>query len=286
MRKPVCIVPVALVFLWVLNFCVSPVERVPKAVKGSLFIIGGGSRPPEMVRDMLRLSGTDTAGYIMILPLASSEPDTSFYYAGRQFRDEGIVDIRELRPGRDGLDEEQYAMLSGASLIYLPGGSQGRFLDSVRNTNTVDAIFEAYRLGAMIAGTSAGAAVQSRLMITGDQRKHPEYTGYFETIEADNMILEEGLGLIGEVIIDQHFIKRQRLNRLIAVVLENPGYLGVGIDESTAIHVEGDSATVYGESQVVVINHRDGQTRMQDGLLGGRDLKLSVVLPGERFGLK
>ncbi len=285
MIKSFRLIPVFILFLFVSNFCASPGDPETDPA-GSLFIIGGGSRPPEMVRDMIRLSGTDTAGYILILPLASLEPDTSFYYASRQFRKEGVEDIRELRPGRGGLDEEQYAMLAGASLVYLPGGSQGRFMNSVRNTNTVDAIFEAYRGGAMIAGTSAGAAVQSRLMITGDQKKHPEYTGYFETIEADNMILEEGLGLIEDVIIDQHFIQRQRLNRLIAVILENPGYLGVGIDESTAIHVKGDSATVYGVSQVIVLGHPEGRTALQDGLLGGHDLKLSVLLPGESFRLR
>ncbi len=251
--------------------------------RGSLFIIGGGSRPPEMVQDMIRLSGVDTAGYIAILPMASSEPDTSFYYAAKQFRDQGIQNIYDLRSGREGLATEQLELLENAAMIYITGGAQARFMDSVRNTNVFDAIHNAYRNGSMIAGTSAGAAVQSRLMITGDQKKHPVYTGYFESIEADNMILEEGLGLIESIIVDQHFIARQRMNRLIAVILENPARIGVGIDESTAIHVKNDTATVHGISQVIVLRNPNEDVKVKNGLLGGEGMELSVYLPGERF---
>jgi cyanophycinase len=225
----------------------------------------------------------DTAGYIVILPMASAEPDTAFFYSSRQFREQGVDKIYDLSSGREGLEPEKLELLENASMIYIPGGSQGRFMDSVRNSNVFDGIHTAYKNGAMIAGTSAGAAVQSKLMITGDQKKHPAYTGFFETIEADNMILEEGLGLIESIIVDQHFIQRQRLNRLIAVVLENPSKIGVGIDESTAIHVMGDSAVVYGVSQVIVLENPSEEVKTQNGLLGGKDLNLSVYLPGEKF---
>lgn len=263
--------------------CISEPTNNEPVAEGSLFIIGGGSRPPEMVKDMIHLSGVDTAGYIVILPMASANQDTAFYYSSRQFREQGIENIYDLRSGRQGLNSEKLEMLINASLIYISGGSQGRFMDSVRNTNVFDAIHDAYNRGAMIAGTSAGAAVQSKLMITGDQKKHPVYTGYFETIEADNMILKEGLGLIESIIVDQHFIQRQRLNRLIAVILENPSKIGVGIDESTAIHVMGDSAKVYGVSQVIVLENPSDEIKSQNGLLGGKDLSLSVYLPGEKF---
>ncbi len=274
-----------LISLFMLSCSPGPIDQV-NSPKGSLFIIGGGSRPAEMVQDMIKLSGVDTAGYIAILPMASSEPDTSFYYAARQFREQGIDNIYDLRSGKGGLNTEKLELLENASMIYISGGSQGRFMDSIRNTNVFDAIHKAYRQGAFIAGTSAGAAVQSKLMITGDQKKYPVYTGDFETIEADNMILEEGLGLIESIIVDQHFIRRQRLNRLIAVILENPSKIGVGIDESTAIHVKVDSAKVHGISQVIVLRNPNENPVIQDGLLGGENLKLSVYLPGETFSVK
>lgn len=275
-----------LILPFIILSCESRKNDVEPAPEGSLFIIGGGSRPAEMVRDMIKISGVDTAGYIAILPMASSVPDTSFYYAAMQFREEGIEKIYDLRSGRKGLGKEKLELLENASMIYISGGSQDRFMDSVRNTNVFDAIHKAYRQGALIAGTSAGAAVQSKLMITGDQKKHPVYTGDFETIEADNMILEDGLGLIESIIVDQHFIRRQRLNRLIAVILENPSKIGVGIDESTAIHVKGDSAKVYGISQVIVLRSPNENPVIQDDLLGGENLKLSVYLPGETFSVK
>lgn len=256
-----------------------------KGPKGSLFIIGGGTRPPEMIRDMIRLTGVDTAGHIVVLPMASSEPDTVTYYGELQFRKQGITKIFTVISGKKGLSGYQDSLIRNASLIYITGGDQAKFMDSVRNTNAEDALWHAYEKGAMISGTSAGAAVQSKLMITGDQKKYPVYTGDFPTIEADNMILAEGLGFTENIIIDQHFIQRQRLNRLIAVILENPTKTGIGIDESTAIHVKGNNIKVYGESQVIVLEGNNTEPKIQNGLLGNKNLKISIYLPGEVFSI-
>jgi cyanophycinase len=159
-------------------------------------------------------------------------------------------------------------------------------MDAVKGSPVRDAIFSAYANGAVISGTSAGAAVMSRSMITGNQKKHPDTESGFQTIEADNVEITEGLGFLTDVIIDQHFIKRQRLNRLVAVSIENPGQLCVGIDESTAIIVDGDSATVTGLSQVVVIKNNPSEKKIRNGLLGKENMQLSVYLPGQSFRLR
>jgi cyanophycinase len=122
-------------------------------------------------------------------------------------------------------------------------------------------------------------------MITGNEFKHPVYTGDFPTIEANNIELKPGLGLLSDIIIDQHFVKRQRMNRLITVSLENPGKTCIGIDESTALLVRPGSAEVVGESQVILIRHREADTRIVNGLLGGRNMELSVYLPGDTLKL-
>jgi cyanophycinase len=236
-----------------------------------------------MMDELMRLSGLNKKGHMIIIPTASAEPDSADYYARKQFGSIGGESIKTLLPTRKGLSEEEFRLVSGAGLIYLTGGSQARFMDSIRNTNTETAIREAFNNGAVIAGTSAGAAVQSKWMITGDQKKYPVYTGRFETIEADNIELKEGLGLLPSVIIDQHFIKRQRLNRLLSVIIENPSFTGIGIDESTAIHVQGDRATVYGTSQVIVVRCREEDTGSKHGLLGVKDMSFSIYLPGESF---
>jgi cyanophycinase len=120
-------------------------------------------------------------------------------------------------------------------------------------------------------------------MITGNEFKHPEYTGDFRTIEANNMEIKQGMGLIKNAIIDQHFIYRMRMNRLISVSLENPGYYCIGIDESTALMVSSDQWVTFGESQVIVLLNRAIADTNNKGLLGGRNIKMDVLLPGDIF---
>jgi cyanophycinase len=175
--------------------------------------------------------------------------------------------------------------LKNARLIYISGGDQSKFMRVVADTEIHDAIHEAFQNGSTIAGTSAGAAVMSKKMITGNEFKHPEYTGEFRTIEADNMELKEGLGLLPNAIIDQHFIWRMRMNRLITVAIENPEETCIGIDESTAILVKGNQAEVVGKYQVIVLKNNGGRT-VQDGLLGAENMRLGVYLPGQTFAIE
>jgi cyanophycinase len=156
----------------------------------------------------------------------------------------------------------------------------------VINGPVMNALHSAYENGAVISGTSAGAAVMSKKMITGNQLKHKDTNAGFVTIESDNIEITEGLGFLTDVIIDQHFIKRQRLNRLVAASIENPNELCIGIDESTAIIVDGDFATVTGIHQVIVIKNTGKIKNVKDGLLGTEGLQLSVYLPGQKFRLR
>jgi cyanophycinase len=220
--------------------------------------------------------------------MSSGEPDTAAFYAIKQFTDLGLAPSKfsryNFRKGE--YPEAAVDSLRNARLIYITGGDQNRFMEVVANSPVYDAIHEAYQSGATIAGTSAGAAVMSKKMITGNEQRHPEYTGNFRTIESNNMEIAEGLGLLHTTIIDQHFIWRMRMNRLITVVLDHPGQIGIGIDESTAILVEnGNLATVFGGYQVITLRHRSGHTTVQDSLLGGRGLELNVLLPGDTLHL-
>ena len=116
--------------------------------------------------------------------------------------------------------------------------------------------------------------------------EHKDANAGFVTIESDNIEITEGLGFLTDVIIDQHFIKRQRLNRLVAASIENPDELCVGIDESTAIIVDGDFATVTGIHQVIVIKNTGKVKNIKDGKLGTEGLQLSVYVPGQKFKLR
>ena len=265
--------------------CASPHET--GEAKGKLFIIGGGKRPAAMVQRMIQESGIDKGGYIVILPMASSEPDTSVFYAAKQFIDQGAVHIADFRFEK-GLEPsaQRIDSLKNAALIYITGGDQNRFMEIVGGTMIEAAIRTCFLNGGMIAGTSAGAAVMSEKMITGNELKRTDYRETFRTIEANNIELGTGLGFITTAIIDQHFVWRSRHNRLITSVIEHPGLMGIGIDEATAILVSGNTAEVIGESQVLVYENPDRSfTVNENEKLGARYLRLRVLLPGETFGL-
>ena len=254
---------------------------------GKLFIIGGGNRTDAMMNELIDLAGIRSSGYAYILPMASSTPDSAIMWTKEDFDAVGFKKVYGFNfQGGITPPVAQLDSLRNAKLIYISGGDQARFMSVVINTPVMDALHQAYRNGAVIAGTSAGAAVMSKNMITGNQKKHPDTETGFITIESDNVEITEGLGFLTDVIIDQHFIKRQRLNRLVAASIENPDKLCVGIDESTAIIVDGDFATVTGISQVTVIKNPRGIKIIKDGKLGTEGLQLSVYLPGQKFRLR
>jgi cyanophycinase len=257
-----------------------------ETINGTLYIIGGGNRTDEMMNELVDLSGVRENGYIYVLPMASSDPDSAIIWAREDFLAAGVSKVPgyNFRLGETP-PKQQLDSLRNASLIYISGGDQSRFMSVVLNTPLMDAIHEAYKNGSVIAGTSAGAAVMSKKMITGNQKKHPEPDAGFVTIEADNIEITEGLGLLKDVIIDQHFIKRQRLNRLIAASIENPEELCIGIDESTAIIVKRKNIRVTGAGQVILIRNRSAARTVKNGMLGTNKLQISVYLPGQSFNL-
>jgi cyanophycinase len=137
----------------------------------------------------------------------------------------------------------------------------------------------------VIAGTSAGAGVMSKKMITGNELRYPQYNETFKCIEGGNIEYADGLGLLKTAIIDQHFLKRSRYNRLITSVLENPDLPGIGIDESTAILVSGNNAEVVGDSQVIVFRNKSKSTKRQGNKMGANKIQLEIYLPGEKFSI-
>jgi cyanophycinase len=239
-----------------------------------------------MMDRLVEEAGLTGEGYAVVLPMSSSEPDSAIIWSGEAFVARGIETVGfNFRQG-EAPSPARLDSLRRAPLIFISGGDQARFMAVVAGTPIAEAIHDAYRGGSVIAGTSAGAAVMSRLMLTGDQRRHPEYTSTYEVLEADNIELAPGLGLLDGAIVDQHFVARSRHNRLLTAVIEFPEVLGIGIDESTAILVEGDRAEVVGEAQVLVFRNPDRSAREQNGKLGATGLRVDVYLPGESFRLR
>lgn len=263
----------------------APQEQQPEH-PGSLFIIGGGSRPDALVNRMIEESGLRDGGYVLILPMSSSLPDSAIIWSSEQFINKGVQHVAGFNFQHETIPTPgQLDSIKNASLVYISGGDQNRFMSIVGDTEIEQAIHEAYKNGAMIAGTSAGAAVMSQLMITGNELRNPEYSSTFNVIESKNLELAPGLGFLNSAIIDQHFIWRSRHNRLLTAIIEYRQMKGIGIDESTAILVRGNQAEVIGDSQVMVFSNPDQSYIEKEHKLGVRNLRIDIYLPGEKFEL-
>jgi len=257
--------------------------------RGKLFIIGGGRRSEGMMEEFVHLAGGPAQARIIVLPMASGAPDTAGMeqvaeFSGIGARAEWIQFTRE-----QALDPASSARLDSATGIYFTGGDQVRVTRVVLGTPLYRKLHELHRRGVVIGGTSAGAAIMSKIMLTGDERFNRDSTNAYVFIKPGNVVTVEGLGFLGSVIVDQHFIRRKRHNRLLSVVLENPAMLGIGIDESTAIVVEPDSTfRVIGDRSVMIFDagRAAGIRTSATGNMGVTGVQLHLLLPGDRFNLR
>ncbi len=215
------------------------------APKGHLVIVGGGSGIEPIRRRALELAGGARAK-VLVVPHASRDPDAGRFMAER-WRNDGATHVEILDLSNP---ETACSAIRTADLIWMRGGDQTRLIEALVKGGVCGAIQARYQEGATIGGTSAGAAVMSRLMIAGE-------VGPRRPAEARKPRIGEGLGLWPEVIVDQHFLRRRRMERLTSVVLSNPSLLGVGIDESTAVIVSGLEFEVVGQSDVIVLDARE-----------------------------
>jgi cyanophycinase len=259
------------------------------APKGRLFIIGGGSRPESMMKKFVALAEGFKSGKIVVFPMASATPDESGTSQAAEFKKVGAKDAVSFNLTREqALKEENAAILNDAGGVYFTGGDQARVTKVLLGTPIQKKLLEIYENGAVIGGTSAGAAIMSEVMITGDEKRKPEEGHEFETLEAGNIITTPGLGLIKTAIVDQHFATRKRHNRLICLVAEHPKLLGIGIDESTAIIINPDETfDVIGDKDVIVYDPRQASVTVTPGkIIGITGMVMHVLLPGTKYDLK
>ncbi|MDX1700479.1 MAG: cyanophycinase, partial [Melioribacteraceae bacterium] len=197
--------------------------------KGNLVIIGGGKRPDNIIEEIVKLAGGET-GNIIVIPNASSDPVDVGTYQANQFREFGPKSAEFILLDEHNVNSDSVLNLfDEVTGVFFSGGNQTRLTKLLLNTKLLRRIKKIYKNGGVIAGTSAGAAVMSEMMITGDEIIHPESKTAFGYIQRNNIETTEGFGFIKRAIIDQHFIYRKRHNRLISLVLENPNLLGIGI---------------------------------------------------------
>lgn len=219
------------------------------ADRGGPLIIIGGHEDKEGDREILTAVAEKVrGGRLVIATLASREPEGYFDTYQKVFNALGINDVAELyaEERSDNTNARALDLLGNAAGIFFTGGDQLRISSQIGDTPVEKRILELHAKGAVIAGTSAGASVMSETMVVKGAGG--------ESYRIGELRMAPGLGLLKDAIIDQHFAERGRFGRLAGAVAHNPRLLGLGIDENTALVVEGRQGRVIGEGAVYVVD--------------------------------
>src|SRR6478752_4790732 len=241
----------------------------------TLLVIGGAEDRigrSVVLKRFVRLAG-GRSSKIVVIPTASSYADEvseSYRDAFTRLRG-GDVAVVHPQTRRDAGSPDMVAALDAATGVFLTGGSQVKLAQNVVGTPVGDAIVRAYERGAVVAGTSAGASILSRFMISlGDEGLAPRQRA---------SQISAGLGLVEDVIIDQHFDQRGRYGRLMSMVAASPNLLGMGIDENTAAEIRGGTVmSVIGAGSIFVVNARNAITDAPDARRGAPLLVSGAVV--------
>ena len=236
--------------------------------RGSLVIIGGAVRDRAIVERIIELAGGPDAP-LVVIPTAGGAPHYDQFWQGRRlFKDAGATDITLLHTYDPAVadTEEFVAPLRRARGVFFGGGRQWRLADAYLNTRTHRELFALLERGGVISGSSAGASIMGSFLIRGDTQTNTVMMG-------DHL---EGFALLKNVGIDQHLLRRNRQFDLLEVIEAHPELLGIGIDEDTAIVVEGDRFEVIGQSYVVIY---DSQRKIPP------DGRFYFLAPGDRYDM-
>lgn len=255
--------------------------------QGKLVIIGGAEDKEgdcKILREFVRSAG-GTDAKIAILTAATSEPRESGEDYIRVFERLGVEDMIVLNTFRreDADDPQNLKIIEKATGAFFTGGDQARILEYIKGTKLDALLHQRHKEGMVIGGTSAGAAMMPDVMIIeGDSETNPRM---------DAVEMGEGMGFLPSVVIDQHFAQRGRLGRLISALLQQPAILGFGIDEDTAMIVDGDEFKVVGRGAVTVVDESAATYNNLDELLKDEAMavcgvKLHILPQGFRFNLK
>ncbi len=235
---------------------------------GSLVIVGGGMTDPAILERFIQLAGGPQAN-IVVIPTAGGEESYDEFYSGlRGFHNLGAFNLTVLHTNdRAEADSEEFTRpIAEAGGVWFPGGRQWRLADSYLGTRTEDELFKLLDRGGVIGGSSAGATIQGSYLARGDTRTNTIMMGDHEV----------GFGFLKDTAIDQHVLRRNRQFDLIEVIRARPELLGIGIDENTAIVVQGDDAQVIGASYVLIYDNQK---------MVGEEGLFYFLAPGDSFDL-
>ncbi len=262
----------------------------PRTRVRRMAIIGGRLEDNNraVYREMRRMA----SGRILILPTASSEPvelgeETRAAFASHGF----VVDVAPVyaeNAAQSAHDPAIVSQVDAFGSIYFTGGDQSNIFNALRQngceTPLLKAIRKTFRAGGLLAGSSAGAAIMSRAMILGGTSFEAVVHGVTQSPDDPGLLVGEGLGFFPHGLVDQHFIKRGRLARLVVAMAHEGQKRGFGIDENTALFVDGDRARVCGEYGVFFVDLRRADINAAEGRFD--ELRISYLDDGDAIDLR
>jgi cyanophycinase len=256
-------------------------------LKGNLIIIGG-AEDKKGEKNILKevCSKIDKEkDELVIATIATDLPKEVGCEYKNIFENLGVknINVLNVEDRKDTHEIHNIEMIKKASLVFFTGGDQLKITSILGGTPLYDIIHESYEKGCVYVGTSAGASVVSDTMIiTGEDEESPKKC---------TLKMAPGLGLIKNVVIDQHFAQRGRIGRLLVAIAENPESLGIGIDEDTAIVIckEG-KFKVIGSGAVYIIDgssitYTNVSEQNPEEILSMFDIKMHVLKNGDKFNL-
>lgn len=238
----------------------------PAGISGSLVICGGGQLPDSVYKTFLKRAGGENARLVIVPTASANANKTADEEFASRWIDLGAASVKVLhtRERAEADDPKFLAPLQEATGVWFGGGQQSRLASAYQGTEFEAELQNLLKRGGVIGGTSAGAAIQSRVMIAGGKEK-PN--------------IQTGLDLLPGAIIDQHFSERNRQPRLRLAVTQHPDRVGLGIDEGTALLVgtragrfsasdRGRTIRVMGKGEVTVILAASSSKPMREYRLG------------------
>ena len=256
--------------------------------RGALVLIGGACDPKgEALGAFIRLSGADHTAPIVGFTTASSNPSRAASAWERDFHSVGVKNVEiPIVDSRDAANDRSIAeRVHGAAGIFLGGGDQVHLIATLSGTLVGQAIRDSYLAGAVVCGTSAGAAALTETTLAGGE--------FDEDGNEVEMYIGPGLGLLSyRALIDTHFAQRRRLHRLFVAIAGYPQLLGLGIDEDTGLVVHGSIGEVVGKGGVTFVDGRDtvrfdnASQVKKGGELTLSHLRVGLVGTGQRFDLE
>jgi len=235
---------------------------------GSLVIVGGAMRDPAIRERFVELAGGEDAR-IVVVPTAGGgeEYDNGSCGLGSWWRSgvESVTCLHTKDPAEADTDEF-IKPIQNATAVWFNGGRQWHIADSFLGTRTEEEFWKVLERGGVIGGSSAGATIQGSYLVRGDTQGNTLMMG-------DHVV---GFGFLKNTAVDQHVLRRNRQFDIIGVIEAHPELLGIGIDENTAIVVQGDEFEVIGASYVLIYDNRS---------MVGEGGRFYFIPPGGRFNL-